>query len=161
MWKKLFINKFDIILDIIQKYNNENGVKELIILDYWKTCKPSVLGDTTYYKYNDRPYFNITQGRKLYNPPALKSVDEKFYMSSSLIDELYPKNIGVFDKVKTKIESYSAQEMNNTHVINSISDNINKGIDPFFRSTLTKVEINDTYPKYLLENIDKYKDLIK
>lgn len=65
------------------------------------------------------------------------------------------------EKVKIKIQSYSAQEMNNQHVINSINDNINKGIDPFFRGGLTQVQIDDTYPKYLLDNIDNYKHMIK
>lgn len=66
------------------------------------------------------------------------------------------------DKVKTKIQSYSAQEMNNPHVINSIHDNINKKIDPFFRGQqLIEVKIDETYPKYLLENLEKYKHMIK
>lgn len=65
------------------------------------------------------------------------------------------------EKVRTKIESFSAQEMNNPHVLNSINDNITKGIDPFFRSMLTQVPIDESYPKYLLENLDKYKHMIK
>ncbi len=69
--------------------------------------------------------------------------------------------MGGVEKIKTKIESFSAQELNNSYVISSISDNMNKGIDPFFRSQLTKVEIDNTYPKYLLDNLDKYKEMIK
>ncbi len=65
------------------------------------------------------------------------------------------------DKVKTKIESYSAQEMNNSRVIDSINNNIINGIDPFFRSQLIDVQIDDSYPKYLLNNLDKYKHMIK
>jgi len=34
-------------------------------------------------------------------------------------------------------------------------------MDPFFRGGLTHVEIDDSYPKYLLENIIKYKHMIK
>jgi len=65
------------------------------------------------------------------------------------------------DKVKTKIQSYSAQELNNRHIINSVEENIKNGIDPFFRSRLVEVKIDDTYPKYLLDNLDKYYFLIK
>jgi beta-1,4-mannosyl-glycoprotein beta-1,4-N-acetylglucosaminyltransferase len=65
------------------------------------------------------------------------------------------------EKVKTKINSYSAQEMNNTHVINSIESNIKNGIDPFFRGNLTKVNIDSSYPEYLVKNINKYKHMIK
>lgn len=69
--------------------------------------------------------------------------------------------MGGAEKVKTKILSFSAQEMNNSYIIQSIENNIEKGIDPFFRSTLTKVEIDESYPKYLLENLEKYRHMIK
>jgi beta-1,4-mannosyl-glycoprotein beta-1,4-N-acetylglucosaminyltransferase len=69
--------------------------------------------------------------------------------------------MGGAEKVKYKIESFSAQEMNNTHVINSIVNNINNGIDPYFRSQLTQVQIDSTYPKYLLDNLEKYSHMIK
>lgn len=65
------------------------------------------------------------------------------------------------EKVKTKIMSFSAQEMNNPYVIQSINTNIENGIDPFFRGKLTKVELDSSYPKYLLENIEKYNHMIK
>lgn len=69
--------------------------------------------------------------------------------------------MGGAEKVKHKIESFSAQEMNNTHVISSIENNINSGTDPFFRSRLTQVSIDSTYPKYLLDNIEQYTHMIK
>ena len=65
------------------------------------------------------------------------------------------------EKVKLKIESYSAQEMNNPHVIQSINNNVENGIDPFFRGFLSKVDVDNSYPKYIINNIDKYKHLIK
>tara|TARA_R110001599_G_scaffold42486_3_gene127871 strand:+ start:7781 stop:8647 length:867 start_codon:yes stop_codon:yes gene_type:complete len=65
------------------------------------------------------------------------------------------------EMVKKKIQSYSHQEMNNPHIINSIDNNVNKGIDPFFRGNLTKCEIDYTYPKYLIDNLEKYKHMIK
>jgi len=69
--------------------------------------------------------------------------------------------MGGSDKVKTKINSFSAQEMNNPYVIQNIEFNINNGIDPFFRSRLSTVNIDNSYPKYLLDNLEKYKYLIK
>lgn len=69
--------------------------------------------------------------------------------------------MGGADNVKMKIESYSAQEMNTKHVINNIKNNIEQKIDPFFRSTLNMVDIDKTYPEYLLKNIDKYAHMIK
>jgi hypothetical protein len=38
---------------------------------------------------------------------------------------------------------------------------MNNGIDPFFRGKLSIVEIDDSYPKYLLDNIDRYQHMIK
>lgn len=69
--------------------------------------------------------------------------------------------MGGEEKVKTKINAYSAQDLSNSHVMNSIKHNMENNIDPFFRGTLSKVEIDNTYPKYLLENIEKYKHLLK
>jgi beta-1,4-mannosyl-glycoprotein beta-1,4-N-acetylglucosaminyltransferase len=69
--------------------------------------------------------------------------------------------MGGAEQIKKKIESFSAQEMNNPNVINSIKLNIDKNIDPYFRGNLTKVEIDESYPKYLLNNLDKYKHMIK
>ena len=65
------------------------------------------------------------------------------------------------EKVKTKILSYSHQEMNQPHIISSIEKNIDSGIDPFFRGSLSKVNIDLTYPKYILDNLDKYSYMIK
>ncbi len=65
------------------------------------------------------------------------------------------------EKVKTKIQSYSAQEMNNSHVIASVENNIAQGIDPFFRGRLVPVEIDGSYPTYLIQNLNQYKHLIK
>jgi beta-1,4-mannosyl-glycoprotein beta-1,4-N-acetylglucosaminyltransferase len=65
------------------------------------------------------------------------------------------------ERVKTKITSYSHQDLNNPYVISSVENNIENGIDPFFRGSLTKVEIDDTYPEYLLNNLDRYSHMIK
>ena len=64
------------------------------------------------------------------------------------------------DRVRTKIESYSAQEMGTETVLSSISNNIKNGIDPFFRGYLSRVEIDDTYPKFLLDNVQMYQHMI-
>jgi beta-1,4-mannosyl-glycoprotein beta-1,4-N-acetylglucosaminyltransferase len=68
--------------------------------------------------------------------------------------------MGGADRVRTKIESYSAQEMGTEAVLSNISDNMKNGIDPFFRGRLTKVELDSTYPKFLLDNLLKYEHMI-
>jgi beta-1,4-mannosyl-glycoprotein beta-1,4-N-acetylglucosaminyltransferase len=68
---------------------------------------------------------------------------------------------GGLEKVKTKIKSYSHQEMNRDDIFESLDSNIKNNIDPFNRGSLELVEIDDTYPKYLLDNKEKYKHMIK
>ena len=63
--------------------------------------------------------------------------------------------------IKDKIQAYSHQEFNNPHYLNSINSNMKTNMDPFFRGQLTNVEIDETYPKYILDNIEKYKHMIK
>ena len=68
---------------------------------------------------------------------------------------------GGANKVKEKIEAYSHQEYNNEYIKENIVSNIQNNIDPFFRGKLTKVDIDSSYPEYLIKNINKYKDMIK
>lgn len=133
------------------------------------------------YTINDAPYFTLHQNMYYYYFNLLKEYgwkgsriglykNLKNYSYNELRgnDNIKIDNggwhfsfMGGPDRVKTKIQSYSAQEMNNPHVINSISNNIEKGIDPFFRGQLTEVKIDETYPKYILQNLEKYKNMIK
>ena len=69
--------------------------------------------------------------------------------------------MGGKEMVKKKITSYSARDLGGRHVLNSIESNMDKNIDPFFRGSLNVVEIDDTYPKYLINNLKRYGHLIK
>jgi beta-1,4-mannosyl-glycoprotein beta-1,4-N-acetylglucosaminyltransferase len=69
--------------------------------------------------------------------------------------------MGGESKIIEKIESYAHQEFNNSYYKENIKKNMSKNIDPFFRGGLIQVNIDETYPKYLLENLDKYKHMIK
>jgi beta-1,4-mannosyl-glycoprotein beta-1,4-N-acetylglucosaminyltransferase len=69
--------------------------------------------------------------------------------------------MGGESKVIEKIEAYAHQEYNKSYYKDNVKNNIMSNTDPFFRGKLTKVEIDDTYPSYLLKNIDKYENLIK
>jgi beta-1,4-mannosyl-glycoprotein beta-1,4-N-acetylglucosaminyltransferase len=63
--------------------------------------------------------------------------------------------------VKNKILSYSARDMADDNVLSNISSNIKNNIDPFFRGSLTKVDIDSSYPEYILNNLQKYQHMIK
>lgn len=65
------------------------------------------------------------------------------------------------EMIKTKLLSYSARDLVNSFVLSNLDNNVDKNIDPFFRSQLTPVQIDDTYPKYLLNNLNRYKHMVK
>jgi beta-1,4-mannosyl-glycoprotein beta-1,4-N-acetylglucosaminyltransferase len=69
--------------------------------------------------------------------------------------------MGGVENVRMKINAYSHQEFNNHLIISNIENNIEGENDPFFRGKLIKVNIDNTYPLYLLNNITKYKKFIK
>ncbi len=69
--------------------------------------------------------------------------------------------MGGKEMVKNKILSYSARDMVNERVLINIENNMSNNIDPFFRHELIQVEIDNTYPEYILNNLEKYSHMIK
>ena len=65
------------------------------------------------------------------------------------------------EQVRKKLTSYSAADLANSTVIGAISNNMNNSIDPFFRGRMQVVAIDDSYPKYLIDNIEKYKHMLR
>lgn len=71
--------------------------------------------------------------------------------------------MGGIDRVKNKLQSYSHKENNQNHII----ENVNKMLDSddiiydFRGDKSIKVEIGYDHPEWLINNIDKYKHLIK
>ena len=64
--------------------------------------------------------------------------------------------------IKSKMESYAHGELitkKNTD-INFIKERIEKRVDIFSNSKLTKVELDSTFPEYILKNIEKFRELI-
>jgi len=70
--------------------------------------------------------------------------------------------MGGTERVKQKIEASSAIEWNNIDVISNLENRLNEEQDVICRGDyLYKVDIDDTYPKYFLDNLTKFKYLIK
>ena len=70
--------------------------------------------------------------------------------------------IGGKDAIKHKLSTGDTQSFDTIKVLDNIENNLNNLNDVIFnRDKLTKVEIDDTYPSYLLNNLDKYKLIIK
>ena len=69
--------------------------------------------------------------------------------------------LGGADRVKKKITSYSAVDLVDKRVFESVEKNIENNVDPFFRGSLTVVDMDKTYPEYLIKNKARYEQLIK
>jgi beta-1,4-mannosyl-glycoprotein beta-1,4-N-acetylglucosaminyltransferase len=64
--------------------------------------------------------------------------------------------------IKNKISSYSHTEYDNEYIKDNIENNVNLNNDIFFRNKqYTVVDIDNTFPQYLIDNLDKYKKVIK
>tara|TARA_R100000322_G_scaffold49509_1_gene31177 strand:- start:1272 stop:2120 length:849 start_codon:yes stop_codon:yes gene_type:complete len=70
--------------------------------------------------------------------------------------------MGGANKIKEKIQAYSAQEFNNTSVLEQIDNNVNNNTDVLFRGHKLKlVQLDNTYPDYVVNNKDKFANYIK
>lgn len=125
------------------------------------------LNQTTYYYYINLLKQTDWYGSKISKYKNIKNIS----FNEIRGDESLSKKInnggwhfsfqGGSEMVKTKLLSYSARDLVNPYILSNLNKNINDNIDPFFRGNLTHVEIDNSYPKYLLENIEKYKHMIK
>jgi beta-1,4-mannosyl-glycoprotein beta-1,4-N-acetylglucosaminyltransferase len=70
--------------------------------------------------------------------------------------------MGGLERVKQKIEASSAIEWNNDDVMSNLENRLKKEQDVICRGDyLYKVDIDETYPRYFLNNLNKFKYLIK
>lgn len=70
--------------------------------------------------------------------------------------------LGGEEQIKYKLESFSHQEYNIENVKTNIKNCLEKNIDVFGRGVNYKVvNIDDSFPVYIIKNIDKYSHLIK
>ena len=107
-----------------------------------------------------------TQAVKSINPNLRSCLSHSivFYQPSSKqlndVIELH-SFMGGEEMVRTKITSYSARDLANEQVLSNIKNNIENDQDVFFRGKLTKVELDNTFPQYVLNNLSKYSKMIK
>ena len=71
------------------------------------------------------------------------------------------KNLTTVERVALKVKSAAHQEFNNKKILSNIEKNILKKKDIFGRaSKFQRVEIDGSYPKYLIDNLAEYEYLI-
>jgi len=72
------------------------------------------------------------------------------------------KQMSARERVLLKIECAAHQEFNNPFYKMNVSKNIKENKDVFFRdSTFKVVELDSTFPDYIVRNREKYTHLIK
>ena len=70
--------------------------------------------------------------------------------------------LGDADNVRLKLASYEHTENNISSNTDNMEQRIDEGMDPLGRSNrLEVVPIDNTFPEYVIQNQDKYKNLIK
>lgn len=71
--------------------------------------------------------------------------------------------LGNVNLIKQKIEAFSHQEFNNDGIKNNLETRIAQNMDIFGRPwiELKNVTIDNSFPEYIRNNLDKYKYLIK
>jgi beta-1,4-mannosyl-glycoprotein beta-1,4-N-acetylglucosaminyltransferase len=154
-----------IIISDADEIPNPEMLKNLKNLDLENTIYS--LNQTTYYY-----YLNLLKQRDWYGSKiSLYKNIKNLSFNEVRGDESLSKKIdnggwhfsfqGGKDMVKIKILSYSARDLANNNVLSQLDNNIDNNIDPFFRGNLTPVEIDNTYPKYIINNLDKFKHMIK
>lgn len=71
------------------------------------------------------------------------------------------RNESVEERVKYKIKSAAHQEYNNRSTLSRVRKNIRRHQDIFGRdSELVQVEIDESFPRYLRENLEQYRHLL-
>ena len=159
-------NDDDIILfSDLDEIPNPKIIEQLC--DYDLKNKILSLQQNTYYYYLNVFKQSDWYGTKILKYKNLKGLSLNEVRGDSTLSEVVDNGgwhfsfMGGKKMVETKLTSYSARDLASKIVLNSIESNIENNIDPFFRSKLKTVEIDDTFPTYLLNNINSFKHLIK
>jgi len=130
-----------------------------------------------YYKFNLISKNNCWYGSRIIVKKYLKSPQwlRNFKVKKNFLN-YFKRGISVIDNggwhfsylknpidIKKKIESFAHSEFNKEKYknIQNIENSIQNGTDLYHRDiSFNKIPINKDFPKYLIENLDKYKDWI-
>lgn len=98
-----------------------------------------------------------------FRDPSKKSVGTRFKNGGwhfSFVGEA--SNLGVEDRIKSKIQSYAHQEYNNHEIISSILQNVNSKSDLFGRrkSKFKRVKSTSNLPAFIQDNLPKYAGIL-
>ena len=146
-------------IDNIKHYLNNNKIEDEIY---------GLSMNTYYYYLNNKmnvgwsaPYITTIGNIKKYNDVIQFrfSVDKKYTIDNA---GWHFSFLGDYENIKLKINSFAHTEYSNID-INTIKNRIDNNIDLFDRKhhQFEIVQIDDSFPKYLLDNLTKYEKYIK
>lgn len=84
---------------------------------------------------------------------------QRFYIPASGWHFSY---LGGLEFIQNKFKTFGHNDMITPEIVNNLEYRMNNLLDPFGRNIQwRKIEIDNSFPEYLVKNIDKYKHLIK
>ena len=150
--------------ETIESVKNNLGIKKLIQNFYYYYLNVLVLTKKLFKKipvpwlYGTRIVFY----KEFTDAQSIRTTQEGKYIQNGGWHFSY---LGDEKQIRTKIESFSHQEFNTKEItdLENIEKAITKNKDLFGRKgyKYETIRIDDTYPKYILDNLDKFKHLIK
>ena len=155
-----------VIISDVDEIPNAKAVRE-----YKRYLGISSLEMNLYYYYIN--YVNVSDNKwcegKILSIQEMKDLlptQVRYFEKNSIIKDggWHFSYQGGIDAIINKIESYAHQEYNTPEYKNkdNITKLINDGKDIFGRESLYKIiDIDETYPKYILNNIEKFDHMIK
>lgn len=121
-----------------------------------------------YYYYLNMLVANDWKGTKLCTFAKFKEFSPQSLRMNSVGNTLIENGgwhfsyMGGAESIKYKIESFSHQEVNTDEIKNNIDIRLTEGVSIFDKNQLFhKVNMDSIYPKYILNNLEKFKHLIK
>ena len=121
-----------------------------------------------YYYYINLLVVNNWGGTKLCRYSKFKSFSPQSLRMNSLGNTLVENGgwhfsyIGGNEMIKYKLESFAETQLNTDEIKDSVDDRVTNGISIFDKhQKFMQVEIDLSYPKHILDNLEKYNHLIK
>ncbi|MEI8389692.1 MAG: hypothetical protein WCG23_07375 [bacterium] len=153
-----------IIISDVDEIPNAKALANCINFEGIKVLKQNQYNFYLNYINDKEPYW-LRGPRVLFYKDFSKTANEIRNIQGQIIENggWHFSFLGGIQKVKEKIQSFAHQEYNNEYYLNEVRLNnlILDGVDIFERGYKYKiVNIDNTFPEYIVKNKEKYKNLI-
>ncbi len=129
--------------EVIEKIKNERLINHCVMMDCHNFYINNIAHTNWYGTY-------VTEYKNTKTSSLTHLRNERVNMNKLFESGWHLSFVGGPDRVKTKIQSYSHQEYNNSSFLNNVENNINSNKDLFFRTNLT---YKDKFQEYYFSNM--------